>query len=203
MKKTNLSLLIIAALLLVTLACQVDFSSIDEDEVAKSVAKTLEAQIPPTQQPQPEPPQPAPTAEPVDQNCCGDYSYHDYDCDHYNDHYYYNYCNTACNKARFISETVRDYSVFYPNESFTKIWRIKNIGHCTWTTDYRLALQSGNSMGVRHAEYFPHEVRPGEYVDLVLDMNAPYRRGEYTSFWQLQDEYGRKFGQVYLIIDVR
>jgi hypothetical protein len=80
---------------------------------------------------------------------------------------------------------------------------LKNIGHCTWTTDYRLALQSGSAMGVRYDQYFDQDVEPGEYIDIAVDMRAPYARGEYTSFWQLQDEYGRKFGQVYLIINVR
>ena len=58
-------------------------------------------------------------------------------------------------------------------------------------------------MGVRYDQYFDHDVEPGEYIDIAVDMRAPYARGEYTSFWQLQDEHGRKFGQVYLIIDVR
>jgi len=206
MKKTSLSLILVAAMLLVVLACQVDFSNVDENEVAESVAQTLVAkaaeaeQLQPTAQP--EQAQPTPTAEPDDDRCC--------DCDRdccwdgcWDGRWdrYWGY--GECNQARFISETIRDYSVFYPDEPFTKVWRLQNIGYCTWTTDYRLALQSGSAMGVRYDQYFDEEVEPGETIDIAVEMRAPYARGEYTSFWQLQDEYGRKFGQVYLIINVR
>ncbi|MDK2981137.1 MAG: hypothetical protein PWQ55_1484 [Chloroflexota bacterium] len=188
-------------MLLIVLACQVDFSNVDQNEISNAVAQTLEAKAAETAAAQPtaEPvqPTPAPTEEPQDDCCCC--------CDRYWDDCRYPYWgyDGYCNQARFINETIRDYSVFYPNEPFTKIWRLKNIGHCTWTTDYRLALQSGDAMGVRYDQYFDHEVKPGEYIDIAVDMRAPYPRGEYTSFWQLQDEYGRKFGQVYLIIQVR
>ena len=198
-KKTVLSILVVVAMLMVVLACQVDFSNVDQDEVADSVAQTLEAKAAEAEQlqppPQPEQPQPPPTTQPDNARCCDWYD-HDY-------HDYHHYGYAECNQAKFISETVRDYSVFYPKEPFTKVWRLKNIGYCTWTTDYRLALQSGDPMGVRYDQYFDHEVKPGEYIDIEVDMRAPYPRGEYTTFWQLQDECGRKFGQVYLTIVVR
>ncbi len=126
MKKTTLSLILVAVMLLVVLACRVDFSNVDENEVAESVAQTLEAKAaeaeqlqPPTQ---PEQPQPAPTEEPDDDRCC------DRGRDGRWDHFW---GYGECNQARFISETIRDYSVFYPNEPFTKVWRLKNIGYCT------------------------------------------------------------------------
>lgn len=198
-KKTIFSVGMVAALLMVVLACQVDFSNTAQNEIAGAVAQTLEAKAAETAaaQPteQPALPTAVPTEEPRDECCC---------CDRY-----WNDCRDPywaydeyCNQALFIGETIRDYSVFYPNEPFTKVWRLKNIGYCTWTTDYRLALQSGDPMGVRYDQYFAHEVKPGETIDIAVDMRAPYPRGEYTSFWQLQDDYGWKFGQVYLIIQV-
>jgi hypothetical protein len=198
MNRTRIILLVVAAMLMVVLACQVDFSQVDEDAVADAVAQTLEAQQPPPEVPPPAPPEPTATPQPADEHSC------DWDrCDEHSschDCYYHGY--TECNQAEFISETVRDYSDMYPGEHFTKVWRVKNIGYCTWTTDYRLAIQSGDSMGIHHAQYFPEEVKPGECVDITLDLRAPHAYGQYTSFWQLQDEHGWKFGQLYLIIDV-
>ena len=198
-KKTIFSIGMVAGLLMVVLACQVDFSNVDQDVIADAVAQTLEAKAAEiaAAQPTEQPAQPTavPTVEPQDDCCCDCNCYRDYHRD-----YYWGY--EDCNQALFIGETIRDYSVFYPNEPFTKVWRLKNIGYCTWTTDYRLALQNGDPMGVRYAQFFDHEVKPGEYIDIAVDMRAPYPRGEYTSFWQLQDDYGRKFGQVYLIIEV-
>ncbi|MBI3738755.1 MAG: hypothetical protein HY258_06885, partial [Chloroflexi bacterium] len=54
----------------------------------------------------------------------------------------------GCDRAQFVSDvTIPDGTVFPPNTTFTKTWRLKNVGTCTWTTSYGLAFQSGNSMG--------------------------------------------------------
>jgi hypothetical protein len=58
--------------------------------------------------------------------------------------------------------TVPDGSTFAPGSSFTKIWRLKNAGTCTWKTTYRLILVSGDAMGGRNLMYLPSEVAPGE-----------------------------------------
>ena len=37
----------------------------------------------------------------------------------------------------FVSDvTIKDGQTLYGNESFTKVWRVKNTGSCTWTPDY-------------------------------------------------------------------
>jgi len=36
-----------------------------------------------------------------------------------------------CNKAEFISETIKDDTEFNANAPFTKTWRLKNTGTCT------------------------------------------------------------------------
>lgn len=166
--------------MLALLACQFDFSPTDENAIATAAAQTVAAMQPdelavvPTVTPQPSY---TPTLKPT---------------------------ATAlpCNKAEFISETVPDNTVFDPNEEFTKSWRLKNIGTCTWNTNYRIKIQSGDDMGLASGWYFPQYVQPGEKMDVVLDLEAPSSPGKYTSFWQLQDDHGRKFGQVYLVIEV-
>ena len=54
----------------------------------------------------------------------------------------------ACDWAQFVADvTVPDGTTFAANQTFTKTWRLKNIGFCTWTTSYALVFDSGNSMG--------------------------------------------------------
>ena len=41
-----------------------------------------------------------------------------------------------CNWAQFVEDvSVKDGTVFTPDSLFTKTWRLKNIGTCTWTDD--------------------------------------------------------------------
>ena len=54
---------------------------------------------------------------------------------------------SACDRAQFISDvTVPDGTTFAPNTSFSKTWRLKNVGTCTWT-NYSLIFDSGEKMG--------------------------------------------------------
>ena len=39
---------------------------------------------------------------------------------------------SPCNNAVFVSETVPDGTEYDVGESFTKTWRLKNVGTCTW-----------------------------------------------------------------------
>ena len=45
-------------------------------------------------------------------------------------------------------------------------------------------------------------VKPGEKVDLVVDLKAPSKPGTYTGYWKLQADDGYKFAQVYVKIKV-
>ena len=51
-----------------------------------------------------------------------------------------------CNKAQFVSETIPDDTEFASGEVFTKSWTLKNIGTCTWNTNYKLMFVSGDAM---------------------------------------------------------
>ena len=44
---------------------------------------------------------------------------------------------SCVNGMVFVSDvTIKDGQTLYGNESFTKVWRVKNTGSCTWTPDY-------------------------------------------------------------------
>jgi hypothetical protein len=90
--------------------------------------------------------------------------------------------------------SVDDGSVFQPEASFTKTWRLKNIGTCNWTGEYDLVFVSGDQMGGEKAIPLDVRVRPGETVDLSVDLAAPDETGEYLGRWQLRNAEGRLFG---------
>ncbi len=102
---------------------------------------------------------------------------------------------STCDWAGFIADvTVPDGTVYEPGATFTKTWRLKNIGHCTWTTDYKLVFYSGQNMGAASETNFPKTVAPGQTVDLTLNMTAPSSAGHYFGYYKLKNAVGTIFG---------
>lgn len=101
---------------------------------------------------------------------------------------------TRCDWVGFVSDiTVPDGSSFLPSTPFTKTWRLKNIGTCTWTTAYKLVFHQGDAMGGT-AINLPANVAPGQTIDLSLNLVAPPAAGHYRGYWMLQNAAGVKFG---------
>jgi hypothetical protein len=97
--------------------------------------------------------------------------------------------------AEFIKDvTIEDYSQFKPNELFTKVWQVKNVGTCTWTTGYALVFTFGDRMSGISPKYLMKPVQPGDIVDLSIDLVAPREGDIYQGNWMLQDENERQFG---------
>ena len=90
-----------------------------------------------------------------------------------------------CNWAKLVSETVADGTSININTNFNKSWRIKNIGICTWNTNYRIVFYSGNNLGGPTTKHFSKNVAPGETIDLVLSLKAPGTAGTYKGYWHL------------------
>ncbi len=102
---------------------------------------------------------------------------------------------TRCDWAQFIADvTVPDGTSFAPGTAFTKTWRLKNIGTCTWTTSYALVFVSGSQMGAPSVINLPSSVAPGATVDLSVNMTAPATSGSYRGYWQLRNASGVLFG---------
>ena len=100
-----------------------------------------------------------------------------------------------CDRAQFISDvTVPDGTTFAPGAAFNKTWRLKNIGHCTWTTSYQLVFYSGTQMGGPSALSFPQSVAPGQTVDLTVSLTAPNSAGSYRGYWMFKNTNGALFG---------
>jgi hypothetical protein len=103
--------------------------------------------------------------------------------------------------------TYPDGSVVAMGGSFTKIWRVENIGTCTWNSSYALVFMSGERFGASNAVAFPGTVRPGETVDLPVNLTAPTRGGNYIGYWKLRNASGVLFGvgasDASIYVDVR
>ena len=109
-----------------------------------------------------------------------------------------------CNKAKFVTDvTVPDATVFLPGENFTKTWRVKNIGTCTWTSDYDLVFVSGEQMSGASPQPMLGSVAPGDTVDISVNLTAPTESGNYVSSWQIRNNKNVLFAKVYVQIKVQ
>lgn len=105
--------------------------------------------------------------------------------------------NSDCNKAAPgvpIDVTIPDDTRMQPNHTFTKVWRLRNEGTCTWGQDYRVQFFSGEIMGASRSVSLPKVVAPGENVDIAVEMVAPKEAGTHQGNWKLQNTSGEWFG---------
>lgn len=94
----------------------------------------------------------------------------------------------------YVSDvTIPDGQQIDPGSYFTKTWRIKNTGTCTWTPDFTLSFSSGTQMGGVNTK-MPKYVYPGETVDISITMIAPVYSGIYQGNWQLKTPLGYSIG---------
>jgi len=102
---------------------------------------------------------------------------------------------SCTNRAEFVKNlTISDRTALGPEQTFAKVWRLKNVGTCTWTTAYSIAFYNGDVMGDTLMAFLPQTVHPGEALDLRLDLISPALPSLYTGFWLLKDEIGQQFG---------
>src|ERR671924_1340934 len=78
---------------------------------------------------------------------------------------------TCTDRAQFVSDvTVPDGTRYDPGATFTKTWRLRNAGTCTWTTSYTMVFDSGTQMGSTTSVAMPSNVAPGQSIDLSVNM---------------------------------
>lgn len=99
------------------------------------------------------------------------------------------------NKVAFISDvTIPDDTNIPAGDDFEKVWRLRNDGTCTWTTEYDVVFQSGNSMGGPAASPLAGSVSPGAQVDIEVELTAPNSNGTHRGNWMLRDDKDVLFG---------
>ncbi len=103
--------------------------------------------------------------------------------------------NGACiNNSAFVADvTVPDGTSLAPNQTFNKIWRVRNTGTCEWGDGYRFAFVSGDLMGATPEIGVP-STAPGATADVLVPMTAPATSGEATGFWRLHSPDNTPFG---------
>jgi tetratricopeptide (TPR) repeat protein len=114
----------------------------------------------------------------------------------------------ATDTATFVDDiTVPDGSVFAPDESFLKTWRVRNSGETIWE-GYTIRFMTLDAPG-NHRMGSPDSVpvertAPGQTVDISVPLVAPSTPGNYTGYWQIVSHEGSTVpgGQVWAIIQV-
>jgi hypothetical protein len=102
---------------------------------------------------------------------------------------------TRCDAASFVTDvTIADGAIIGRGTQFTKIWRLKNVGTCTWTTSYAIVFVNGDRFDAPAAVSMPATVAPGQTVDLAINLTAPTLDGHYRGNWKLRNASGALFG---------
>ena len=103
--------------------------------------------------------------------------------------------SAKCDAAAFVADvTYPDGSNVAPGVSFSKIWRIKNIGTCTWTTAYALVFITGEKFGAQSSVFLAGNVSPGQSIDLPVQLTAPNQAGRFKGYWKMRNASGVLFG---------
>ncbi len=101
----------------------------------------------------------------------------------------------SCYAAQFVSDvTVPDGTIFTPGATFLKTWKLKNVGSCTWTSDFQVAFISGTALDAPNNVTLGKDVLPNATVDISVNLKAPAAPGEYTGNFQLRTPSGVIFG---------
>lgn len=110
---------------------------------------------------------------------------------------------TDCDNADFVTDvTIPDGTSLDPGETFTKTWRLKNVGTCSWTPSYSLVFSTGDAMSGPASQDLTANVNPGQTVDISVNLKAPSSPGSYTGYWKLSNAAGTTFATVYVDIKV-
>jgi hypothetical protein len=108
-----------------------------------------------------------------------------------------------CNKAEIVSENPLDNTEFNVGVEFDKYWRVKNIGTCTWNTNYKLVFNTGEKMGGQSSKNLTNSIAPGEITDILIELKAPSTAGTYQGNWMVVDDQGKAFYFPYVIIKAK
>ena len=100
-----------------------------------------------------------------------------------------------CNQVSFVADvSYPDNTEVTVNTDFTKTWRLRNTGSCTWTSSYQLVFDSGDQMGGPASQQLTNgTVAPGNTIDVSVDLDAPNSAGTYRGNWELREPGGQTF----------
>ncbi|MBI3173615.1 MAG: hypothetical protein HYZ25_07850 [Chloroflexi bacterium] len=99
---------------------------------------------------------------------------------------------TCTDGAAFVADvTVPDNTPVDKGEAFTKTWRVRNTGTCTWTSAYTLVFASGEQMGAPDSSPLSGQTKPGDALDISVEMTAPSAVASYRADFEIHDPSGK------------
>ncbi|MCX6064403.1 MAG: NBR1-Ig-like domain-containing protein [Chloroflexi bacterium] len=104
--------------------------------------------------------------------------------------------SVPCNQVAFVEDvTYPDDTVIVTSKSFTKTWRFKNTGSCTWTSGYQLVFTQGDKMSGPDSQPLTNgTVPPNGTVDVSVSLVSPSSEGTFRGYWKMRDPQGVTFG---------
>ena len=93
---------------------------------------------------------------------------------------------TAPFACELVKQNPENGKTFKPGDDFDVVWTVKNTGSSKWDdneVDYR--YESGDKIHQKDGYDLPKIVKPGESIDLVVDVQAPDKEGKYKTTWVL------------------
>jgi Ig-like domain from next to BRCA1 gene len=110
---------------------------------------------------------------------------------------------SGCDDADFVTDvTFPDGTDVDAGDAFTKTWRLKNTGTCSWTPSYAVVFSSGESMGGPTVQSLTGNVNPGQTVDLSVALTAPASNGPHSGNWGLRNAAGVTFAHFWVKVTV-
>lgn len=92
----------------------------------------------------------------------------------------------ACNTLLFVEDVAPPPdAIFPPGVKFTKTWRVRNTGTCTWDATYALVPVTGDAISGETAP-LSEIVPPGRTIDLSVQLTVPLEAGSYQAGWMLR-----------------
>lgn len=96
----------------------------------------------------------------------------------------------TCHDSAFFVEdvTIPDNTQVQASGTFTKTWKLKNTGNCTWS-GYTVTFVSGDRLDSPDTVPVP-ETDAGSEVEVSVDLKAPSDDGAYSGNFELRDARG-------------
>lgn len=102
---------------------------------------------------------------------------------------------TCVDRVELVTDvTVPDGMHLAPGLSFDKIWRLKNVGTCPWTTGFGAVFISGDRMNGASPQPLSSGVASNEIIDVKVSLKAPTSAGTYRGNWMLRNPPAVAFG---------
>jgi hypothetical protein len=105
----------------------------------------------------------------------------------------------TCYHATLVSDvTIPSGTEIDAGDSFTKTWEVLNSGTCAWTSDFKITIVGGSFLGADTTK-IRKRVDPSDSTNISLQMVAPNDVGSVTSSWQMADDSGNLFGDIFTV----